>query len=214
MVDQPSGVTPTPGAPEYGRDKPKLGEGEEAQEPKPFSLGPEGGQAASPEGVATDKPTPMEVASEGAQAKMSPEQIGDQMNKLKTQLDSAQKDLQNPSVTGKLTEDHYQALGKLVEKMTPDMRAMAKNSGGEFNPPQRTAGEPILNYVTRWINGSQESLSSSLNYLSSQPKSPNPAAMLKLQYDVQRATQRGELFASIVGSSVSGIKTIMSTQLG
>jgi hypothetical protein len=31
---------------------------------------------------------------------------------------------------------------------------------------------------------------------------------------VQRATQRGELFASIVGSTVSGVKTIMSTQLG
>ncbi len=216
MPDSTSGVTPTPPTPEYGRDKPGLGEGEMANEPKPFSLPPEGNEpaATSPEGAG--KPTPMEVAKEGAEKgtqKMTPEQLGDQMSKLKTQLGSVQTKLQDPSVTSRFTKDHYDALQKVAEKMTPDMQGIAKNSKGEFNTPKPISGEPALNYVTRWINGSQQTLSSALQYVGTE-KNPNPASFLKLQYSVQRAMQRGELFSSIVGASVSGIKTIMSTQLG
>ncbi|MCH9626807.1 MAG: hypothetical protein S4CHLAM2_04380 [Chlamydiales bacterium] len=211
------GVTPTPPTPEYGRDKPGLGSGEEAQEPKPFSLPPEAGKEGAPvEANPSEKPSPMDMARENAgktMEQMSPEQLGDHLNKLKTQLSTAQNNLQDPSVTSKFADEHYQALNKLVDKMNPDIRNIAKNSQGEFNPPQHMSGEPALNYITRWINGSQETLSSALNYVGKQ-KDPNPADFLKLQYSVQRAVQRGELFASIVGGTVSGIKTLMSTQLG
>lgn len=218
MVDSPPpnpGVTPTPPTPEYGRDKPRLGAGEEAQEQKPFSLEPQPGKEGAPQEVSTEKPSPMDLAREGAEKgnRMTPEQLNDQISQLKSRLNEAQADLQNPTVTNKFTKDHYDALSKLVEKMNPDMRNVAKNSKGEFNPPQHISGEPALNYITRWINGSQETLSSALNYVGKE-KNPNPASFLKLQYSVQRAVQRGELFASIVGASVSGIKTIMSTQLG
>lgn len=206
------GVTPTPPTPEYGRDKPRLGEGEEAQEPKPFSLSPEGKEPS--EAASASKPTPMEVAREGQERKpMTPEEVGGNINKLKTQLEDAQRNLQDPNVTSKFAPEHYQALNKLVEKMTPDVRTIAKNTEGEFNPPQHIANEPALNYVARWLNGSQETLTSALNYLST-IKNPDPGSFLKLQYSIQRATQRGELFATIIGSSVSGVKTIMSTQLG
>lgn len=214
MAENTSGVTPTPPTPEYGRDKPGLGAGEEAQEPKPFSLSPEGKEAA--ETAPAAKPTPMDVAREGAEKgaqKMTPEELNEQISKLKTQLGNVQTNLQNPNVTSRFTKDHYDALGKVAEKMNPDLRSIAKNTDGEFNPPQHIAKEPVLNYITRWINGSQETLSSAMNYIGTQ-KNPNPASFLKLQYSVQRAVQRGELFASVVGASVSGIKTIMSTQLG
>ncbi len=218
MVDSPTpnpGVTPTPPTPEYGRDKPRLGAGEEAQEQKPFSLEPQPGKEGGPQQVSTEKPSPMDLAREGAEkgTRMTPEELNNQLSQLKNRLNETQADLQNPTVTNKFTKDHYDALGKLVDKMNPDMRNIAKNSSGEFNPPQHISGEPVLNYITRWINGSQETLTSALNYVGKE-KNPNPASFLKLQYSVQRAVQRGELFASIVGASVSGIKTIMSTQLG
>jgi len=219
MPDEPisnPGVTPTPGTPEYGRDKPRLGEGEEAQEPKPFSLPPEPGIKQGAVQIPTEKPSPMDVAREGARKppQLSPEELSGQVQKLKGQLDDAQNNLQNPNITSKFTTDHYQALNRLVEKMNPDMQTIAKSSQGEFAAPKAVKGEPVLSFISRWIDGSQETLSQSLNYLSKGGGSTNPADYLKLQFGVQRATQRGELFASIIGASVSGIKTIMSTQLG
>ncbi len=209
------GVTPTPGTPEYGRDKPGLGSGEEAEPNKPFSLPPEPGAKGAEAPEMQPHPSPMDAAGEGArqQAQMTPEQLGSQVEGLKNQLSNIGSQLQNPDVTGKFSPDHYEALNRVVEKMTPDMRSIANNSQTEFNPPQRASGESVLGFVTHWINGAQGTLSAALNYVGTE-KSPNPASFLKLQYAVQRASQRGELFASIVGSSVSGIKTIMSTQLG
>ncbi|MCC5832927.1 MAG: hypothetical protein JJU12_07805 [Chlamydiales bacterium] len=214
MPDGTPGVTPTPPTPEYGRDKPRLGEGEEAQEQKPFSFGPEGKEPA--ESAPAEKPSPMEVAREGAEKgvqRMTPDQMNKQLAELKNQLGTVQTNLQNPNVTRQFTQDHYDALQKAAEKTNPEMRAIAKHTGGEFNPPQHLSNEPVLNYITRWINGSQQTLSQAMNFVGTQ-KNPDPASFLKLQYSVQRATQRGELFSSIVGASVSGIKTIMSTQLG
>ncbi|NGX60626.1 MAG: hypothetical protein K940chlam9_00092 [Chlamydiae bacterium] len=208
------GVTPTPGTPEYGRDKPRLGAGEEGQEPKPFSLGPEAGKEAA-QTISTGQPSPIEVAKESAQAQaqMTPEQLSANMQKLQSQFTQAQTDLKNPDVKGKLTDDHQQALSKLVGKMNPDMKTIAQNSKGEFTPATQNKGEGVVNFVTKWIDASQQTMGNALNYLSN-TKKPELGQYLKLQYAVQRATQRGELFASIVGSSVSGIKTLMSTQLG
>ena len=149
MPDNPvsnSGVTPTPPTPEYGRDKPRLGEGEEAAEPKPFSLPPEEGKGQAEKTVPSGKPSPMDVAREEAEKgapQMTPEQLGEQINKLKNQLKTTQTELQNPTVTSRLTKDHMEALGKVVEKMNPEMRTIAKNSKGSFEPPQHQSGEPL-----------------------------------------------------------------------
>lgn len=218
MPDDPisnAGIPPTPKVPSYGPEKPQLGEGELAKEPKPFSLPPE----PIKEGAATqpsDKPTPMEVAREGAQKQpmWTQDEVSDQLGQLNDRLGEVKAKLQDPNITGRFSQDHYEALTRVTDKMNPDMKTIAKETEGKYQPPQSVSGESVVTFITRWINGSQQTLSNALNFLSEQPGPPNPASFLKLQYAVQRATQRGELFASIVGASVSGIKTIMSTQLG
>lgn len=224
MTNPPDGITnpgvsPTPATPGPDRDKPRLGEGEEAQQQKPFSLPPE--PASRPAGAGagveeTGRPSPMEAARSAEETKgkqIPPEELSDQINQLQTRLAEAKEKLQNPQISKNMTPDHETALNRLTEKMNPDMRTIAKNSDGEFNPPVKEKGQGPLQYITKWIDGSQGTLSNALDYLSKET-TPNPGSYLKLQYAVQRATQRGELFASIIGSSVSGIKTIMSTQLG
>lgn len=218
MPDEPvsnPGVTPTPKTPEYGEGKPRLGEGEEAQPTKPFSLGPEGEVPESE--ITPTQPSPMDVAKDAAQERgrreMPPEQLEGEIKKLRGRFGEVHSKLGDPNVTNNFSPDHYEALNRAIEKTNPDLRSLANNSETEFNPPQHEPGESVLNYVGRWLNGSQETLASALDYLSN-VKTPTPGAYLKLQYSVQRAVQRGELFASIVGASVSGIKTIMSTQLG
>ncbi|MCH9625032.1 MAG: hypothetical protein S4CHLAM123_01980 [Chlamydiales bacterium] len=216
MADNPinPGVTPTPSSPEYGRDKPRLGEGEEAQQQKPFSLDPEGAKT-TPSEMQTDKPTPMDVAEDASrqQQQLNPQELGGQITQLQEKFRAVQTQLSDPTLTNKFTSDHYKALQQVTEKMNPDLRTIAKTTGSEFNPPEQTKGENVLNFITKWVNGSQETLGKSLTYLQ-ETKKPNVTDFLRLQYAVQRATQRGELFSSIIGSSVSGIKTIMSTQLG
>lgn len=217
MTDNPisnPGVTPTPKVPPYGPDKPMLGEGEQAQEPKPFALPPEPLKESSPT-VSSDKPSPMDAAREGMQqqAQMTPAELNEKLSELKNRLGEVNNQLQNPTITGRFNQDHLEALSRLTDKMNPDLQTIAKQTASEFKSPLKTAGEPILSFVTRWLDGTQQTLTKALDYVS-QEKSPNPAAFLKLQYSVQRATQRGELFSSIIGASVSGIKTIMSTQLG
>lgn len=216
MVAEPPGVTPTPKTPDFGEGKPRLGEGEEAQPNKPFSLEP--GEPKPAEGVSpTEQPTPMEVAREVAEQQrpeLTPEQLGDKASQLKNQFGDVQNKLQNPDITNKFSPDHYEALNRAVEKTNPDLRSIASNSKSEFNPPQHEPGESVLGYVGRWLNGSQETMSGAIDFLSKADTQASPGTYLKLQMAMQKASQRGELFASIVGSSVSGIKTIMSTQLG
>jgi hypothetical protein len=217
ITDQISnpGVSPTEPTPPYGPEKPRLGAGEEAQEPKPFSLAPEGGKAAPAEAT-PERPSPMEVAGDAArqqQPQMPPEELSGKIVNLQDQLNGIHNKIQDSKFTQNFTSDHYQAMQKVTQKMNPDMKDIAKYSKGEFNPPQQQKGQSVLEYVSNWINGSQGTLGGALDYLQTAQK-PDPTTYLRLQYAVQRATQRGELFASIVGSTVSGIKTIMSTQLG
>lgn len=217
MVDNPvsnSGITPAQPVPPYGPDKPRLGAGEEGQEPKPFTLGPEGNKPGANQAPA-EKPSPMEVAGDAAkqQQQISPQELQDQLSQLNKQMADIHTKLQDKGTTQQFTADHYEAMQRVVQKMNPDMQAIAKNSQGEFTPPTQKQGDSVLSYITKWVNGSQGTLGSALDYLQN-TKKPDISSYLRLQYAVQRATQRGELFASIVGSSVSGIKTIMSTQLG
>lgn len=199
------------------RENPTLGAGEEAQ-PRPFSLPPTSPDKAASAQAPTEagKPSPMEMARDmerDRKPQWSEEEMQNNLEKLQSQLSEAQENLSDSGITKNFTDDHYTALTRLIDKMTPDMRTIAKNTNTDFPPIKKTQGEGVIGYVSRWINGSQDTLSSALSYLG-QDQKPDPASFLKLQFAVQRAVQRGELFASIVGAGVSGIKTIMSTQLG
>jgi len=207
------GVSPTQPSPPYGPSRPSIGAGEEGQE-KPFSLAPQG-EGPSTEQPEKSRPSPMEIAGDTAQRQtaMPSEELTDQINKLKNNLGNIQNKLQDANVTNKFSDDHHTALQRITQKMNPDMQSIAKNSKGEFKTPEKTPGEGMLSYVSQWIGGAQDTLGGALDYLKTTQK-PDITSYLKLQYSIQRATQRGELFASIVGSSVSGVKTIMSTQLG
>lgn len=216
MVDNPISIPgssrPEPIRPD--QPNPKLGTDEEAEAQKPFSLGPEPGQGATAEPQST-RPSPMEVAGDAArqQAPLAPEELNDQLVKLQNQLGNIQDKLQDSGLTKNFTQDHINAMQQVAQKMNPDMQTIAKNSNGQFNPPQQKSGQGAVEYISQWLNGAQGTLGGALNYLQNTDK-PDISSYFKLQYAVQRASQRGELFASIVGSSVSGIKTIMSTQLG
>jgi hypothetical protein len=206
------GVSPAGPTPGVGPEKPGLGAGEESQG-KPFSLGPEEGKAA-PE-APPELPSPMEVAGDTArqQPQVTPPELSGTVTKLQNQLDNIHDKIADPVFSSRLTDDHFTAMQKVTQKMNPDMQTIAKYSNGQYTPAQQQHGQSVLEYVSNWINGAQGTLQGALSYLQTEQK-PNPADYLRLQYAVQRASQRGELFASIVGSSVSGIKTIMSTQLG
>jgi hypothetical protein len=215
MVDNPIS-NPGVGRPEPippNVPKPNLGADEASQGQKQFTFGPEG-QKINVETQST-YPSPMEVAGDAArqQAPLAPEELSDQIVKLQSDLSSAQNKLQDPQVTDNLISEHYNALQKLTQKMNPDMQTIAKNSSGHFELLQQTSSQSMGEYVAQWLNGAQGTLGGALNYLQNLEK-PDITSYFKLQYAVQRATQRGELFATIIGSSVSGIKTIMSTQLG
>lgn len=211
-ISTPGSARPEPIAP--NEPKPGLDMDDGRFEQKPFTLGPEG-QNVTAEPQST-YPTPMEVAGDTArsQAPLAPEELNDQLVKLQDKLGDVQNKLQDTRVADNLTTDHYSAMQKLAQKMTPDMQAIAKNSKSQFELPEQKPGQSgMVEYISQWLNGAQGTLGGALNYLQNTEK-PDIASYFKLQYAVQRATQRGELFASIIGSSVSGIKTIMSTQLG
>jgi hypothetical protein len=211
MVDNPIS---NPGVPPIQPTK-----GPDRQGPSPDEVRP--GEFTMPEGpgktssVEGQRPSPMEVAGDAAkqQQPIPQEELGGQISKLHDQLGDIKDKLQTPNVTQKLTSDHYEAMQKVTQKMNPDFANIAKSSNGQYSPPQPKTGQGSLEFVTKWIDGAQGTLGGALNYLQN-TKKPDIASYLRMQYAVQRATQRGELFASIIGSSVSGIKTIMSTQLG
>lgn len=216
MIDEPISNPPTQPTPGVGPTPSPTGvpeSGPGGLEPRPFELpsGPQAGKAAE---AAPAKQSPMDLARDSAHAQgWDPEDIQDNMKLLQTQLSDAGKKLQNTDVTRKFSDDHYAALNKLTEKMNPDMRQIAKLTEGEFSPPQPTKEGGALNHVLNWIGGAQDMLKGALQYAGTM-KNPNPADMMRLQFAMHRATERGELFASIIGSTVSGIKTIMSAQLG
>ncbi|NGX55049.1 MAG: hypothetical protein KR126chlam2_00671 [Chlamydiae bacterium] len=211
----PETTRPSP-TPEYGAGKPAVGAGEEAQEPKPFSLPPEAGKTAGQVAgtEAAGQPSPMAAAQEAEKPiPWTPEEMNNNIVQAQQTLTDAKSQLQDPTKAQGLTDVHNQALGKVVDTMNPDMQTIANTTGQEYAPAKQGEGEGILSYVTKWIDGAQGTMSGALNYLSTM-KNPNPADFMKLQYAMQRASQRGEVFASIISSSVSGVKSIMSIQLG
>jgi hypothetical protein len=210
-------VTRTPGVqPSPGTEGPRIGGQDDASRADKFNL-PKGQEVEKgPETQEGGKVTAFDLANQkqggGAQA-MPIEEMEEKLQQLSGHFDKIKGDIQNPSKIQGITPDHLEAMNRVMEKMNPDMRTIAKNTGGEFKPPEKPEGQSPLDSVMQWVNGGQDTLSGALNHLSTMDQ-PDMGTYMKLQYSVQRATQRGELFASIIGSTVSGIKTIMSTQLG
>jgi len=195
--------------------QPTVGMGEETQ-PKPFA--PEA-LKRGPQPTPTDgKPSPMQAAKEMEERKyaqtqpMKRDELNSTLERINERLEQAKDRLQGPE-RANLTKDHQAALKTLTDKLTPDVKQIAQATESTYAPPALKKGGDVLGHVINWIDGSQRSMKSALNFLS-QKHDLNPADFLKLQYSVQRASQRTELFASVIGSTVSGLKTLMSTQLG
>lgn len=215
-IENPIG-TPgiSPSSRPVGPDSDHPMSGSEQGEPKPFTLGPEGQKEGPAKIGDSDKPSPMEIIRDGSKKQQwSPEEMQEHMKALQANLQGANKALNNPDVTKKLTDTHYQALNALTNKMNPDMRAIAKGTGSEFNPPAKAAGDSALATVLKWVGSSQDSMNSAINSMGKMQASPNPANMLRVQFAMHRAQERSELFASIISAGVGTVKQIMSTQLG
>lgn len=217
MVDplRNPGVSPTaPAMPPTGGQP--LSTGQEGTQPKPFSLAPEplkGGAAAA---EATSKPSPMEVAREARQQKQrwTPEEMSSHLDKLQDTLTNAKINLANPAVTARLTPDHLEALEKLTTKMSPDIRTIADASGAPYEPMTKGKGEGLLSFITNWVNASQITTSAAQVSDPNVYKTMDLSKILGMQAAIQRASTKGELFSSIMGSTISGLKSLMMTQLG
>lgn len=218
MVDNPiqnPAVTSVPAARPPEREEPGLtsGEGQRA-----FSLpeGP-GGKVQEPTAAASEKPSPFDLAREGTKSpQWTPDELQNNMEQLQKQFAEAQQKMANPSLRASLTDDHKSALTKLVDKLNPDIRTIAKQTGQDFQPAKQEKGQSVLDYVTKWIGQSQDTMAGSLNYVNSMNESGSPdmAGFMKLQFAMNRAQERTELFSSILSATTSGIKQILSTQLG
>lgn len=209
IIDPGSVVPSKPITPLQGptEGSPKMPEGA-----KEFH-GPEGGGKKMEESAATEKPPSlMELAGQmGRSKEITQESVQNQLSQLQDTLAGAKDQLQKPGVA--LRPDQEKAFDKLVDKMNGSMSQIAKHSDSEFVPKKQAAGQKMVDFLTDWIDGSQKTMGKALSSVSKM-ENPGPADLMNLQYSVQKASQRAELFSSIIGASVSGIKTIMSTQLG
>ncbi len=150
------------------------------------------------------------AGEERERMRITPEELNSQMQDLSAKF---RKGREAVLKSQNLAPEHDQALSKLAGKLTPDMRIIANRMGVDYKPAARASGESIMDFIVNWIDGSQKTMNQALSAYS-QVDNLNPAAYLTLQAAVQRASERAELFGSIVSSSVSGVKTIMSMQLG
>ncbi len=204
-IEKPDSITGKPGGPIKGPEETQIGQGQEQQ--SAFKMPEPGGVNKA------SSPSPMEVAGQNNTARIPPEELAGHIKQVQQSLQDANTKLNDPEIQNQLTQEHYQALSQVSNQMNGDLKTIAKSSGGTFEPPAQDPSSKSPSQVMEWINGSQNTMTGALNYLSG-AQSPDIASYMKMQYAVQRASQRAELFSSIVSSSVSGLKTLMSTQLG
>lgn len=184
-----------------------------------FSLG--GGNVAMDSGVSAEKPSLMAMMQDKNSQLIDPEleealnseELQEQINLLKSRLWDAQTRIENQDLD-KLTSEHIDALGTIIDLIHGDFQSIAEHTQQSMDQVNNKE-KSITRKVVDWVSSGEEILNRALLYLCSRNgEGESLADFLKVQYAVQRATQRSELFASILGSSVSGIKTIMTTQLG
>ena len=163
--------------------------------------------------VTASQPSPMKVVESMRQTETwTPQQMSDKLDSLRNKFQEAQTNM-NSKLQNKDTfsPQHIQAFNQVISHTNPHLKTIGEVSQQPFTPPA-TNSSPVQ-YVLNWLGSSQTTLNNALSYAST-VDSPNPAAFLRMQFAVNKAQQQAELFASLVGSTVSGIKTLMSTQLG
>lgn len=180
-------------------------------QPKPFNL-PEPSSASQASGT---QPSVMELQAQGQ--KISPQDVSEKLNNLNNKFGNVSQVMsENAELIKKypgmnLKKEQLSELRNNMGGLNEDLRTIASLTGSKYQAPKES--DSLSKMVLDFIQGGQSQYEKSLQYLSN-VKNPNPADMLRLSYTVQRATQKTELFSSIISSGVSGIKTLMGTQLG
>ncbi|MEF9519525.1 hypothetical protein SBV45_01330 [Chlamydia crocodili] len=142
------------------------------------------------------------------------EELKEQINNLKERLWDAQSTLQNQD-QNKLSPEHFEAVSVIIDLINGDLSDIAEHTQQSLEKKTEEESDSVTRKMINWVSSGEEVLNRALLYFSDRNgERENLADFLKVQYAVQRATQRAELFASIVGTTVSSIKTIMTTQLG
>ncbi|AAP04786.1 hypothetical protein [Chlamydia caviae] len=141
------------------------------------------------------------------------EELKEQINNLKERLWDAQTTLNQDQ--NKLSPEHFEAVSVIIDLINGDLSDIAEHTQQSLQKKTDEESDSVTRKMINWVSSGEEVLNRALLYFSDRNgERENLADFLKVQYAVQRATQRAELFASIVGTTVSSIKTIMTTQLG
>lgn len=170
----------------------------------------------SKEGVQqSSKPSPMDIAKDAARTEeVDPEKVQAQVGQLKNTMRYTQDKLQNSdNLAEPMTKEHDSALSKLSNLAGNDIKRAARSAGVDYTPVERKEGQGIKEFLTDWLDGGQKTMSNVMESLPNM-QGGDLTGFMRVQMSVQRATQRVELMASIIGSTVGGIKTLMGTQLG
>ena len=184
-----------------------------------FSLG--SGSSSLDTRVSEEKPSLMAMMEDKNSKLIDPEleealnseELQEQINLLKSRLWDAQTQMQNQDLD-KLASEHVDALGVIVDLINGDFQAIAEHTQ-QGKQGDREEEKSVTRKIVDWVSSGEEILNRALLYFSDRNGERETLAdFLKVQYAVQRATQRAELFASILGATVSSIKTIMTPQLG
>lgn len=111
-------------------------------------------------------------------------------------------------------KDTHQVL-QVMHLLDQDLSEIANNTNQQDGQHLEDESKTFVHKALNWCYSGEQILHNALLFLSEQKDSFSSLGdYLKLQYAVQRATQRTELFASLMGITISSIKTIMTTQLG
>lgn len=139
------------------------------------------------------------------------EELQEQIHNLKERLWDARVSIQDLELE-RLATEHIEAYEKITDLLNDDLYAIAAHTEQQVPMKKETS---FARKALDWVSSGEEILNRALLYFSDKNGQEDSLAnFLKVQYAVQRATQRAELFASIVGTTVSSVKTIMTTQLG
>lgn len=186
-----------------------------------FSLG--GSRSSMTEQVQSARPNPMDMMQDRnanlvdpeVQEELRSEELEEQINNLKARLWEAQTIIESHD-PAKLAEEHLQAFGVIIDLVNKDLHTIAEQTQQQLGEKKPDLEEKsVTRRVIDWVSSGEEILNRALLYFSDRDgKQESLVDFLKVQYAVQRATQRAELFSSIVSTTVSSVKTIMTTQLG
>ncbi|MEG0036890.1 MAG: hypothetical protein RSB82_00820 [Victivallaceae bacterium] len=181
-----------------------------------------------PDAIKENFPGPMQMIAQCRdQEKSAPEfrmdddkisqELQDGIEKLKNELNDFRLQTRNWERTDQVEKERYDAMTLVMGLINEDLSVVARETGQQsiVKKSEEKKEASVFRKVVDWVSTGEEVLNRAMIYLSGKNGEPSDIVdFLKIQYAVQRATQRAELFASIVGTSVSSIKTIMTTQLG